>query len=892
MILDPVKLIQRCCVTHRIALIGLFVAILPILIPLCEGRAWNGLGPFPFGPVYPPDNYSGPRPGSQITAESWGAASVVVPFQVQVKNYLTKGDLPLWNPYQGLGQPFAAQGEGCPYFPVTIIRALLPYTWSGYITLAFGYAAGFALYLFLRTMGLATASASFGAIAFTFSGAFYTQLARFNIADQICMIPLLFWSAGLALKSPSSRSLAVLTLISFLHMLGGFIQIAMLSALVCVGFALFYSAVLSRNLPGMFCRTGPFLAYFILGNGLASFFLLPLLEAMQGTFNKNGDLLALLPIPYANLVGFLFPGIFGPFFQNWIPGNWPDVISWDNLFGFSGCLLTLLLIIGIFMRGGWEKPNRALFLFFASATILLLLRYISFPPVAILNFLPVLGRQSPKHANGVTVFCIVVAASFVVDRLRLGGVTKRVIHTTCALVGLTLLSTLATLVYRQGGLEKIDKRLAINGILTTGIFIVAGWSAIVLSKGRGYPINLLLGFSALIFAENLVYIPLGSPSLAFSYMRLGLGLVLVFAAYGFLLNYRRVAWLGVVVATFVYALIVVPQSSLPENIDLTQPPTAMQWLARHTGNLYRSFGVHPDFCSVSKIRDLSALGPLSPKSYASFIKDVTDENTIGSFTGSCVFMLEGYYWRYPLGLYLKHKDLFDSAGVKYLFLDKAYFGPGLRNDDSVLASPAAHLSIAYQDSRVRIWRSDEAKSRFRLTSDFSFKEALSGTHPPIDNVDVQTPFDGGKTSGKLEVIEARPNSLKIEATTDVPQLLVTTDCYDPGWRVRIDGKWASLLRANGSFMGTIISSAGRHAIEFRYLPQSFVQGVLISSICILAMAGLLLPQMRLSLSNLEMIRRLNDFRLGNYNGVFLALFLVAIADIASAYGIFCCYFIH
>jgi hypothetical protein len=346
------------------------------------------------------------------------------------------------------------------------------------------------------------------------------------------------------------------------------------------------------------------------------------------------------------------------------------------------------------------------------------------------------------------------------------------------------------------------------------------------------------------------------------------------------------------VAIFFYALIVVPESSLPENIDLTRPPTAMRWLARHSGNFYRSFGVHPDFSSVSKIRDLSAVGPLSPKSYASFIKDITDESTIGSFTGSCEFMLESYYRRYPLGLYLQHKDLFDSAGGKYLFLDKAYFGPGLRNDDSVLASPVAHLSIAYEDSRVRIWTSGEAKSRFRLTSDFSFKEALSGTPPPIDNVDVQTPFDGAETSGKLEVIEARPNSLKIAATTDVPQLLITTDCYDPGWSVRVDGKGASLLRANGSFMGTIISSGGRHAIEFRYLPQSFVQGVLISSICLLAMAGLLLPQMRLSLYNLETSETLKDFRLGNYHGVFLALFLVAIADIASVYGVLSCYFIH
>jgi hypothetical protein len=163
-----------------------------------------------------------------------------------------------------------------------------------------------------------------------------------------------------------------------------------------------------------------------------------------------------------------------------------------------------------------------------------------------------------------------------------------------------------------------------------------------------------------------------------------------------------------------------------------------------------------------------------------FPSGLAGRNLMGQFIWIFRMLAHAFY---SSSVFFMIKDLFDSAGVKYLFLDKAYFGPGLRNDDSVLASPAAHLSIAYQDSRVRISRSDEANSRFRLTSDFSFKEALAGTHPPIDNVDVQTPFDGGKTSGNLEVIEARPNSLKIEATTDVPQLLVTTDCYDPGWGV-------------------------------------------------------------------------------------------------------------
>jgi hypothetical protein len=91
---------------------------------------------------------------------------------------------------------------------------------------------------------------------------------------------------------------------------------------------------------------------------------------------------------------------------------------------------------------------------------------------------------------------------------------------------------------------------------------------------------------------------------------------------------------------------------------------------------------------------------------------------------------------------------------------------------ALLPIPFANLvgffSQEYQDSRMLIWRSDEANSRFQLTSDFSLKEALSPTHSSFDNVDVQTPFDGSETTGNLEVIEARPNSLKIAAMTNVP----------------------------------------------------------------------------------------------------------------------------
>src|SRR5581483_11406208 len=95
---------------------------------------------------------------------------VVVPFHARLGEYLHSLTLPLWNPYQGLGQPFAAQGEGSPYFPAAIVRALLPYAWSNWVTVWMFWLGGAFVVAFLRGLALGTRAAVFGGIAFTVSG--------------------------------------------------------------------------------------------------------------------------------------------------------------------------------------------------------------------------------------------------------------------------------------------------------------------------------------------------------------------------------------------------------------------------------------------------------------------------------------------------------------------------------------------------------------------------------------------------------------------------------------------------------------------------------------------------------------------------------------------------
>src|SRR5438093_9258583 len=111
----------------------LFLPFIFYIIPFLLGYSWNAINPGT--PLYSDFSYNARWSDTAITIETSGSGVVAVPFMARLKQYLRQGDLPLWNPYQGLGQPFAAQGEGSPFSPFTILRALLPYTWENAITI-------------------------------------------------------------------------------------------------------------------------------------------------------------------------------------------------------------------------------------------------------------------------------------------------------------------------------------------------------------------------------------------------------------------------------------------------------------------------------------------------------------------------------------------------------------------------------------------------------------------------------------------------------------------------------------------------------------------------------------------------------------------------------------
>ena len=80
-----------------------------------------------------------------------------------------------------------------------------------------------------------------------------------------------------------------------------------------------------------------------------------------------------------------------------------------------------------------------------------------------------------------------------------------------------------------------------------------------------------------------------------------------------------------------------------------------------------------------------------------------------------------------------------------------------------------------------------------------------------------------------------PNRIVVEAEADRPSLLILSEVWYPGWRVRVDGQKQPLYRVDGVVRGVYLEP-GTHVVTWRYRPASLVWG---GAVTLVALAVLL-----------------------------------------------------
>ena len=105
------------------------------------------------------------------------------------------------------------------------------------------------------------------------------------------------------------------------------------------------------------------------------------------------------------------------------------------------------------------------------------------------------------------------------------------------------------------------------------------------------------------------------------------------------------------------------------------------------------------------------------------------------------------------------------------------------------------------------------------------------------------PFQESGPPGEVKVVVDRPEEISLMTDAAGPRMLVLTDSYYPGWTVTVDGVSQPILPVDILFRGVHLAP-GAHQVIFRYQPESWRLGLLLSALGGLGTVGGLIVSRR------------------------------------------------
>ena len=157
-------------------------------------------------------------------------------------------------------------------------------------------------------------------------------------------------------------------------------------------------------------------------------------------------------------------------------------------------------------------------------------------------------------------------------------------------------------------------------------------------------------------------------------------------------------------------------------------------------------------------------------------------------------------------------DLRANAGVRFRSIQ-----PQISSSVPVAASRVRWLPCAVQVSGEE----DAWRMVFRSNTDLANRVVVEGSFP------VKEACRSGK--GQAILTGTSANRLEVTVSGDQPGWLLLSDVGYPGWRVAVDGTKASLYQGDYLFRAVSVP-AGKHQVVFTYQPVSFWLGLWVSLI--------------------------------------------------------------
>ncbi len=711
----------------------------------------------------------------------------IYPFKTLAVDILKRFELPLWNPYNGAGQPLMATVNSGLIDPANILFIIFPYlaAWNVYIFLQF-LLIGFFTYLYARVLKLSVPASVFTSVSFGVSGVVIGNMSFGVNGLAISMLPLILYIIEKYHQETATKLLFLLPAAIFAIITSTHPQIS----LYIIGFSTFYLAIktLSLNIKHqqkLVSFAFPFLLI-ILGVGLAAVQIIPTAELLyysnfgaKTRFDASGFLL-----PFYHMFSLFIPNFFGnpSTYNYWGKLDYAETVV---SFGLIPCFFAYLYIFFAKKNSSFKLPA-----YMFLGTFVLSICLVVDSPISRLVMslqIPIISTDPPSRIFIITTFCACILAGAGFEWVIQNKISqvKKIIMSAPYFLAIILLTL---------GITYLSKKYTCNPPVLTSCFKVAFRNTILedLVFGLGFLIFLMSG----IYKEKLK-----------SYLVYGL-IFLVF------------------VSGMYNAEKFLPFSPNNTIFPTTNLLTELSKL-KNDGRVF-GFGnrnIETDFATYFKFYDPQYYHPLYIRRYGEFTAYAdTGVYGLNVLRGDASLKSDVTLFGESGNRRQKALSLLNVTNFIYSKVEKPI--------------ATGEANIIWQDDTSYIVKNTTALPRAFLVSNFEVEsnsskilgKLFSSGFDPRESVIVEKnlPFMSSdeRNSGSAKIDSYHENGVEVSTNSNKDSILVLLDNYYPGWNAYIDSEKTPVYRANYTFRAIVVPK-GNHIVKLVYEPMSVTIGEVI-----------------------------------------------------------------
>lgn len=637
----------------------------------------------PFGWFYgsldsAPYDYRGPTPDGFTSVDPYAAVCASYALDAYSASNLREGNIPFWNPYQGLGQPLLANYYSAVLYPPNWLHLVLPPAWWDVVYLLNWLLAAVFLFMYLRVIGVDLGSSLIGSAAILSNGHFQFALAQREVIGTAAWWPLLLYGVERTIREPGWGARHwVLALGVYCSITGGQPGVTFLSLFVVLVYALIRLAKEPRQVwrRGFIALVPGSLAGLLLAAptwiNFANY------AFKQYSSHPTGAPIGEYHLGLKTLATYFFPFIYGRLHT--LPFGEIDGFEWLYSPGWFPLMGLFLAFVSL---SSMRKPRRG-FGFLVAVAAIMMAKIWGVPGIHLLGKLPFFETiwfsrfgafllafslaglaangiaalaqlEAGKWMRWVMAWFILVVALFIMGVMPIWPVLNQgslLSGESKTIVGLGALG-LAWAIFGPLGLWWIkSRRPAEHGVL----YSLAACA--ILLQGVAYACN---GYT------SVTYVILSSGCLAV-YLLLALVIGLVPKIQ---LTQHLIASKLMLVALPPLCVAFFAPHGLPLRYNPLKPPPYLATLVRlQNNNIYRSYSfdglLFPNFAAPFRVTSLDSLDAVLPFSSAVFMRRFLDRGAEPLFFAANHSAGRKMQFR-AINEFFENRRYFDLVGVRYL----------------------------------------------------------------------------------------------------------------------------------------------------------------------------------------------------------------------------------